>query len=167
MRPEAQIVHRLPGRVRLRISGKRNDTAYFSKLAEMIRACPGVGEARVNPLTGSLIVWHEGPFEVVAAYAEARQMFRVTGPSPAAPLRTQVAEGLEDTSRNLEAVTGGELDLDGMLIVGLTGLAIQQAIEGNIMAPAVTLLWYALHAARGTRQDRGAAAGIGQPGGGG
>jgi len=116
-----------------------------------------------NPLTGSLLVVHEAPFDVVVAFAEEQQLFRLVGPLPPASLRARVAEGLEDASRNLETVSGGELDLDGALILGLTGLAIHQAIEGNIMAPAVTLLWYALHAARGSAQQGGIATGIGRP----
>lgn len=151
MPPDAEVVHRIAGRTRLRIAGKRNDAAYFSQLIEQIRACPRVREATANPLTGSLLIRYDEPFELVAGFAQQRQLFRLAGPQPSATLKARTAAGFEEASRNLEAVTGGELDLDGMLILGLTGLAIHQAIEGNIMAPAVTLMWYALNAARGTK----------------
>jgi len=151
MLPEAQVVHRIAGRTRLRISGKRNDMIYFSRLAESIMNCPGVEQASVNPITGSLIVRHAVSFEEVVSYAQAQQLFQLTDSPPATRLRARVAQGLEETSRNLEKVSGGEVDLDGLLIMGLTGLAIHQAIEGNIMAPAVTLIWYALSAARETK----------------
>jgi hypothetical protein len=104
-----------------------------------------------NPLTASLLILHDGPFEVVAAFAEGRQLFRLGGAPSSKTLKAQAAAGLQEASRNLELVSGGELDLDGLLLLGMTGLAIHQAIEGNIMAPAVTLMWYALNAARGPK----------------
>jgi len=94
---------------------------------------------------------HEGSIEAMLAFAEARQLFKLVE-NPPLKLKDQVAQGLSQSSRNLETVSGGKVDLDGVLFLGLTGLAIHQAIEGNIMAPAVTLMWYALSAARGTKQ---------------
>jgi hypothetical protein len=114
--------------------------------------CPGVTLATANPVTGSLVVEHEAPFERIISHARAEHLFQLVEPSPPAKLSAQVAQGLDETNRNLEKVSGGEVDFDGLLFVGLTGLAIHQAIAGNIMAPAVTLVWYALNAARGTRQ---------------
>lgn len=150
--PEAQVVHRVSGRMRLRISGKRDDTAYFSSLVERMSACPGVTLATANPVTGSLVIQHEVPFEMIISHAQAERLFRLVESLPPAKLSNQVAQGLDETSRNLEKVSGGQVDFDGLLFVGLTGLAIHQAIAGNIMAPAVTLVWYALNAARGTKQ---------------
>lgn len=150
--PEAQVVHRVSGRIRLRISGKRDDTAFFSSLAERMSACPGVTLATANPATGSLVIQHEEAFEKIISHAQAEHLFRLVESSSPAKLRDQMAQGLDETSRNLEKVSGGKVDFDGLLLVGLTGLAIHQAIAGNIMAPAVTLVWYALNAARGTKQ---------------
>lgn len=150
--PEALVVHRIPGRTRFRIPGKRDDMACFSRLAERMRACPGVTLVTASPVTGSLVVQHDVPFDKVVSYALAEQLFRLAEPAPPAKLSARMAAGLEETSRNLEKVSGGEVDFDGLLVVGLTGLAIHQAIAGNIMAPALTLVWYAVNAARGTRQ---------------
>lgn len=107
-----------------------------------------MSEVAPNPLTGSLLVLHEGPFEAIAGFAERDELFRLGKVITPKTLQGRVEAGLEATSQNLEAVSGGEFDLDGVLFLGLTGLAIHQAIEGNIMAPAVTLIWYALSAAR-------------------
>lgn len=164
MRSEASVVHRIPGRVRLRIAGKRRDAVFFSKLAEGLMACPGVTGVAANSLTETVLLAFDGPFEAIVAEAEARQLFRLAEPSPYPPLRARVAEGMDAASRNLEAVSAGEVDLDGLLVLGLAGLAIHQAIEGNIMAPAVSLLWYALQAARGKQRD-GVAATSGQAAG--
>ncbi|NWG87062.1 MAG: hypothetical protein HXY26_06045 [Hydrogenophilaceae bacterium] len=147
MLPDAEVVHRIPGRLRLRILSKRKDVIYFAQLAEQIKVYADVREVTINPLTGSLLVLHVGPFEGVAEQAERQGLFKLAAAPVQPSLQDRMVAGLKVSSRNLEAVSGGEFDLNGLLIVGLTGLAIHQAIEGNVMVPAISLLWYALNAA--------------------
>jgi len=134
------------------------DVAGFSRLAEQIRALPGVQGVNANPLVGSVRVLYEGPLEALVRSAHDQQVFRLTAAPPSPKLTAQLAQGLAQTNRNLEAVSGGKVDFDGFLVVGLSGLAIHQAIQGNIMAPAVSLIWYALNTVRKQAQsgsDRG------------
>jgi hypothetical protein len=60
------------------------------------------------------------------------------------PLQKLAAANLGGVSRNLQLIAGEEIDLDSAILVMLTGMAIHQAIKGNIVAPAATLVWYAL-----------------------
>lgn len=75
-------------------------------------------------------------------YAESQALFSVRPVGPA-PARPDAAAGLRALSQGVRQVTNGSVDLDGLLMLVLTGLAIQQAIEGNIMVPAAALLWNA------------------------
>ena len=41
-------------------------------------------------------------------------------------------------------LSGGRLDLRSAILIGLLALSVAQITRGEIMAPAVTLLWYAV-----------------------
>ena len=42
MVPEARIVHRIAGRMRVRVPSRRGDPAYFSTVEETLRSLNGV-----------------------------------------------------------------------------------------------------------------------------
>lgn len=110
---------------------------------------PSVQAVSTSPVTGSLLVKHSTDFSEIAAGAAERGLFHLVRHSPA-PLDVQahLNQGLRQFERDIKAVTGGGMDLNGMLILVFTALAIQQAIEGQVVVPAATALWYALEAAR-------------------
>lgn len=110
---------------------------------------PSVQAVSTTPLTGSLVVRHSGDFHEIAADAAGRGVFHLVKRSPA-PLDLQghLNQGLRQFERDIKAVTGGGMDLNGMLILVFGALAIQQAIEGQVVIPAATALWYALESAR-------------------
>lgn len=146
----AQIIHSLPGRTRLRVLEKRRDEAFFADTIRNLTHCPGVASVETNTLTGSVLIHHDVPWDVLASQIEQRAGLVIEMPREAS-LAHHVAQGLETANQDLNKVSGGKLDWNTLLFLGLTGLAIQQAIEGNIMAPAVSLLWYALNTLPKTR----------------
>lgn len=155
MPPDAIVVHRLPGRLRLRLTELRNDPEALANVAAKLRATPGIQAVEANAVTGSLLLRYEGlEAEIMPAAASAGGFRIVTdGEREATDMRGRLDEGMRNLSRGLQTVTGGEMDLNGLLVVGLTILAIQQAIEGNVMVPAAALLWNAYQAARMPRLD--------------
>ncbi len=149
MPPEAIVVHRLPGRVRLRLAELRNDPESLASMVGRLRGVPGIRAAEANAVTGGLLLHYEGQEAAILAAAAAEGGFRLTSAEPTpADLRGRLEQGMRNLSQGLRTVTGGEVDLNGLLVVGLTLLAIQQAIEGNVMVPAAALLWNAYQAAR-------------------
>ncbi|MFN3594155.1 MAG: hypothetical protein ACK4TK_05665 [Thiobacillaceae bacterium] len=141
MLPEAVIAHRLPGRLRLRLDRQRAGPVLLA-VAEKLQACPGIRSVTVNPLTGSLLILHATGEDEILRYAESHALFSVR-PTSGGEARTDATAGLRALSQGVRQVTGGTLDLDGLLMLALTGLALQQAIEGNVMVPAAALLWNA------------------------
>lgn len=144
----AFIVHELSGRFRLRIPEKRNDKVFFDALAERLSACPGVTTVKFNVHTGSVLLFHAAATRAsdVARYAEQADLFSVE-PLPATVARTlgqQAAKGLDAFDRGLGALSGGLVDLQSAFLVLLVGLAIYQARRGQVLAPAVSLLWEAI-----------------------
>ncbi len=149
MPPDARIVHQTAGRLRLKFDGRKNDTTFFARLSGELRSCPGIREVRGNPVTGSVLILHEADSAQILQDAADRGLFDVhPQDAGAGDLQARMTSGLGELGRTVQDVTGGALDFNALLVLGLAGLAIQQAIEGNVMVPAVSLLWYAYNAAR-------------------
>lgn len=139
----AELLHRCPGRLRLRIASLRHAPAQLEAVAERARGLPGVVEARANPLTTTLLLRHS------SQDAHAPELLRRLGvvldePSGTDELLTEVARQLAERQEDFRSATG--LDLDGATLAFYTLLiiAIVQLARGNIMVPATTALWYAM-----------------------
>ncbi|MCS6878939.1 MAG: hypothetical protein RMK73_05760 [Geminicoccaceae bacterium] len=148
----ARIVHRLPGRVRLRIDRRRYDTAWFDALALELALSERVRSVEVNPRTASVLVYHEGPLEPLLDELAARGFVRVESLAPREiPVAQRLAERAGALDDRLRRATAGELDLRGAALLALLLLALVQVIRGQVAGPAVSLLWYASNLVRGGR----------------
>jgi hypothetical protein len=143
----AQCVHAVPGRVRYRILERRGDAEFFRGVQELLRQHDGIQTVAVNAATASILVHHTGEADEIAAAAQAAGLFEVA-PMPTPSLGAQARSGLRTADRDLRRITDGRVDMNSALFLGLTGLAMHQALKGNLLAPASTLLWYALEALR-------------------
>lgn len=148
----ARLVHRLPGRVRLKIDGKRGDRAWFDALALELSLSEGILAVDANPLTGSLLIRHEGPLERLLGELAERGSLHVASLEPQEiPLGRRLAQRAAAVDESLRRASAGELDLAGAALLGLLLLALVQAARGQLAGPAVSLLWYASSLARGNR----------------
>jgi hypothetical protein len=155
MLPRAKVLHSLPGRTRLGFPTAKGSAVLISRLVDGLRALPQVVEATGSPVTGAILVRHSGTIESIGALGRDVGLFELKEPQHQAETNVQVraAQGLRQLSSGLETVTGGQVDLNGLLVVAFTLLAIQQAIEGQVVVPAATALWYALNASRSPDQN--------------
>ncbi|MDW8370412.1 MAG: hypothetical protein RMK81_09075 [Geminicoccaceae bacterium] len=148
----ARLVHRLPGRVRLKIDAKRGDRAWFDALALELSLLEGIRSVDANPRTASLLIHHEGPLERLLDELAERGLLRVASLEPQEiPLARRLAERAAAVDAGLRRATAGELDLGGAALLGLLLLALVQAARGQLAGPAVSLLWYASSLARSGR----------------
>lgn len=140
--PLAQVEHRLPGRLRLRVVSRRDDAAWFERAAAGLAADPAVRAVRANPGTASLLVEHDGDEPTVLAAASARGLFDasprptpVARPTPAAPPSPATAlPGLE------------------MAAAGFVAAGALQLVRGRVVGSATENLWNAYLVFAGTRQ---------------
>ncbi len=173
--PAAVVAHRLPGRTRLLVPARRGDTGFFQRVIEHARGLPVVRAARANPLTGSLLLEHEGAVEPIArelgldlAPAPPR---RQRGPSrrrrlpPIAPLGAaavgfgvlagvQVVRGrlAGSAAENLwNAYSAFRTFRRPGLAVALAGAGAIQLARGQVLGSAVSLAFYAMNARRMAR----------------
>jgi hypothetical protein len=124
--------------VRLRLPGMRGDREYFSEMREALSAVTGIGIVTVSPETASILLE-----DVTLGDDALEHMARELGwfsirPKPGRARRAPAARAAQ-TGRGAGLV--GELRPSLVLI--LLGLAIVQAARGQLMVPALSLLWFA------------------------
>lgn len=147
MFPEATAVHKTDGRLRLRISGKKGDADFFSRIQEGLAHCPGVEKVGVNARTGSVLVIHHAALGDIGEYASQHGLFTCNNPDPS--LRKSLFDSTEDVvrqlNRRLKRSTAGELDIASLVFLLLILSGAYQILRGNVRGPAWYMaFWYAL-----------------------
>lgn len=128
--PIAFVVHAMPGRTRLRMCERRDDTAFFASVATVLSAMAGVHKVEIQPLTGSILVQHAVPLAQIGAMAENARLFAIeTSGALAAPTPSEPTKFVLDPK--LAAITA------------LAVMALWQGGKGKFLPPAMTLVWYA------------------------
>ncbi len=54
-----QVVHAMPGRVRLRVSKVRDNPAFARQAQDRLARVPGIKQVEVKPLTGSVLIFYD------------------------------------------------------------------------------------------------------------
>lgn len=156
MRPVAYIVHSLPDRTRLRVPERRGSSDYFTQVIRHLDTCPGVTQAIANPSTASILVRHSVPFSEISTFAGAHELFTATTLSAN---QNRLSHGVAGTLRWLDEQlvqrSEGRLDVRSTVLMGLLALSAIQIARGDIMAPGITLLWYALQLTGVNEDDAG------------
>lgn len=132
--PLAELVHQLPGRLRLRMNGQRGDAAFFADMAKRVAALAGVHAVRANSRTGSLLIGYNGTADALVRSASEQGVLRIAAPAPK-PVRVAVR------SRRLVAVQPLSV-----AAAGLTGLGLYQAARGRLLSSATEHFWHAYSA---------------------
>lgn len=143
MLPAAHIVHRLRRRLRLKVPDKRGDADWLAGTASRLERVSGVKRVEIRVVSGSLLIHHRtdaGLEERLAAVG----LFRITDDHVASPpVLDPIIDGMSRSHRKLERRTGGRANLPTVLVVLLVLTAFVQTLRGQILPPAVSLLWYA------------------------
>ena len=129
--PLAELVHQLPGRLRLRVDSRRGDSAFFADMAKRVAGMAGVRAVRANPRTGSLLIEHDGAADALVRSASEQGVLRIAAPAPRA-VRTTVRSRRVIPVRPLSVAA-----------VGLAGLGLYQAGRGRFLGSATENFWNA------------------------
>lgn len=83
MTPKAYLVHKIRNRARIRVPGKRGSAEYFDRLEKELVKLRGIDEVRANPVTASLLIFHneargEKLWEQLIRSAKVRKLFLLT-----------------------------------------------------------------------------------------
>jgi hypothetical protein len=149
----AHVVHRARGRLRLRIPVMRHHRDFFTGLSERLQALPGVAGVVANPDTaGVLILLDPGSEQdTLAAIGSCGFLDVVEDASVLSPALTGIRRATDRLDRALAGATAGLSDIRTLTFVLLVALALRQALRGEVLAPAASLLWYAFDLTRFAR----------------
>jgi cation transport ATPase len=154
----AVIVHRIPGRIRLRLQGKRSDSDYFETLSEDITGMPGIDAVKVNPMTGSVVIHYSGTTDDVLARLEEHH-FSIANRHEIEKTREKKREKNQQNTSSPNAgytqpfLLVSDRDINPMFMLGtmLAAFGVIQTFRGKILVPSLSLLWYAMEAFRQSR----------------
>ena len=76
MASDAIVVHRMQGRVRIRVPSKRGNVAYFNSIKERLSSHSGVADVEVTPATGSILMLCNGSTDEPIGWAQSRACSR-------------------------------------------------------------------------------------------
>jgi len=144
--PAAYVVYSSTERVRIRIPEKRGDLDYFVNLRKVLTESFKDSHLQLNPTTGS-VLFLNGSFkrEKLTAIGKESRLFNLErDPDHLETLAQRVASPLSDTSRNLDILSGGKINLPELLFLGLLATGIYEIVRGNFRTPPwYTAFWYA------------------------
>lgn len=121
--PAAEVEHRIPGRMRLRVRARRGDAGFFGRMEAGLARVPGVHAVRANPDTSGILVEYAGDEAAVLAAAREQGLFEVGPPNPLASVETP-----------------GRLNVAA---VGLAGAGLLQVSRGRVIGSASESLFNA------------------------
>lgn len=147
-KPRAYIGHSAPGRMRIKIPGRRGDSSYFARVEERFAQCPGVQRVAVNALTGSILIEHATDQAAVGQFAESNDLLTLQADPKVVPLAATLRAGVAHLDTRVRRAAGGALDLWSAMSIVYLALACIQLFRGHSVGPATALLWTALSAIR-------------------
>ncbi len=147
MIPEAHIVHRSSRRLRLKMPVKKYREDYLKALPEKLAGCPGISEIEINPVTGSVLVKHDGNTKDIIDFVRSKGIFTIKFSSVRPP---SVHQSITSVYRNLDGLvqsfSNGSTNAGGLAFLGLIAFGAIQIGKGNFAAPAwYTVFWYAMN----------------------
>ncbi len=130
----------------MRIPDKRGDHAYFRRVEAALGRLSGIERLAVNPSTGSVLLEYACPIELIDEAATNAGLYRTAPADPGASARQRAARARPPTRRRRGAGRSPPESMPSIttgLFAVLTALGLLQLLRGQLLAPAITLLWYA------------------------
>jgi len=144
MLPRAYVVHRSRQRVRLRVPEKKGDAGWFRDAALALERLDWVDAVETRPASASLAIRCLSTDGVEARLERSGQFRFQADPPPLPTVDQQVRIGMERLDRLLRDSASEEANLRSLLFLVMLILAGIQMTRGQVMVPAVSLLWYAM-----------------------
>ena len=145
---QGEVLHAIPGRVRLRVRGLKGDAVGARRLEREVASMPGVKVAAANAKTGTLLLQYDPRIMTGEPFGTVRRLRMGRNVPHAAPSGSEVADSVTNVfdglDANIERVSGGFINLRTLIPLTLLSLAVKRIIiDGNVEAvPVQGLLWY-------------------------
>jgi len=147
--PVGHVVHELPERMRIRIPEYRKDEAALARLSQRLEQEEGIASVSGDALTASLLIRHRMEGEDLKAVLTDTLGIDLQ-PAPVSKVRHSLAPvnaAIETVNNSLRRASSGSTDLQALIFIFLVAAAVRQLLRGQVMVPAISLLWYAFELA--------------------
>lgn len=134
--PQAQVAHRIPHRLRVRVPSRKGDRAYFQMASKHLGEQPPIRSVRVSAQTGTILIAHDGHAHNIARLARELGVFDL----PEASLARVAAERVVGRVAGVEPTSA--------VAAGLAGMGVYQALRGNLLGSGIEHFWQAYGAAQ-------------------
>jgi len=160
-RPIVEVVHRIPGRVRLSVVELPEGEAAFVPFAESLGTLSGVREVRASARTRSVLLLFQGELEPFLSELEASSLLVLRPLQPHTPMR-RIATAIDALDARVTGETRGAVSLGSAAFFAFIGAGLWQARQGHFLPAGMTLLKYAVEAmAREAERERAMSQGLG------
>ncbi len=148
MIPAAVVAHSSSGRLRIKIASQRGNIVALKSQGDQLATCPGILSIEVNPGTGSILLLHQTTVKEIAEFARSRNLFSLEEQKgsrvPSAALHRNIGDTFKSVDRQIQNLTGGDLDLSGFAVAALIIAGSAQILSGNAgPLPWSAAYWYA------------------------
>jgi hypothetical protein len=148
MNHKAYLVHKAPGRLRLRVPEMRGEAPFFRELVARISPLEDIELVQANPDTGGILILHRRDTQQ-AVLDRLASVVNLTEEEYVPPsVFSRAVTGLGKLDEVIARETRGGSSLSSVIFLVLVGMALAQITRGQVMAPASSLLWYALDLTR-------------------
>jgi hypothetical protein len=149
-REHLELAHHHPGRLRVRAAALVDALDVVQRIRESLDAVPGIVSVKYTAQTGSILVEYEPGLadadEVILRIAEAADLEPPLDEAALRALRARPAllaiGATKELNRLAEEVTGGRVDLRGIVPAALAGLAVYSFIGEKQRMPRWDNLLY-------------------------
>lgn len=146
--PRGHVVHRSPGRTRLRMEGHRHDQPFFEHLSERLRQVPGVASVDCNAETGSVLIHHAGGAGSLLDHARESSILMIARQGSVLHSLAKAMDSFTlGLDRQLRRSTGNQVSLPLFLSFVFLLMAAAKLAQGDFRSSTVHLLLSALQGA--------------------
>ena len=108
-----------------------------------------------NPYLGSLLIHHQCTLAELTRYSRDAGLLEIdTHPPISVALSQTMARQHQQTTVAVDRILGPEVDMRGVAVLGLALLALAQLASGQVVPPAITLLWYTFSLVKPSRLEQ-------------
>lgn len=144
MTDHALIVAANNQRIRLRVIRRRHDALYFAKVCKVLGEHPEIKSVRTNAISSSILILYEKDLEQIMDFAADKKLFRFKRIN----MNPMIGETIWRKGQQLDiaiaTLTRGKANTENLFFMLFLGLGLYQLRRGQIMQPAIPLLWRAI-----------------------
>jgi hypothetical protein len=156
-KPDALVVHAMPGRIRFRVPGKKGDRSYFEELLAAVSKCSGLERLVINPATASVLIHYDAAQTAeLNGFLEKNSFFQVAEQGKKQPaVKGEAGNGTEQAGKGKAEKTATPREIPRLVGAGLIGWSCYRLMrDGFVSPPWHAALWYGYTLFSSNKQDK-------------